>query len=242
LRGSDKLMTVIAIGPHPDDPEEGAGGTLARLASSGEKLLIVYVTSGGRGIPGMEAKDAIKIREREARAACKILGAEPRFMGMADGECFPNEVVVQALQDLFEAEEPKAVLTCWPLDTHGDHRATGYMAIEAYCRAFGGNFNASMRDPLDLVDPGNQGCLKFPGLFFWATEQWHQSVQFKPDIIVNIDATIDTKMELVEAHASQNRGDSLVKWVEKIALHLGERSGGSIRYAEGFMSARPGFV
>ncbi len=29
-------MTVIAIEPHPDDPEEGAGGTLACIASSGE--------------------------------------------------------------------------------------------------------------------------------------------------------------------------------------------------------------
>ena len=103
-------MTVIAVGPHPDDPEEGAGGTLARIASSGERLLIVYVTSGGKGIPGTEAKDAVKIREREARAACGILGAEPRFMGMADGACFPDEAVVQALQDLFEAEEPKAIL------------------------------------------------------------------------------------------------------------------------------------
>ncbi|MEX2682028.1 MAG: PIG-L deacetylase family protein [Candidatus Sigynarchaeota archaeon] len=235
-------MTVIAIGPHPDDPEEGAGGTLARLALASEKLVIVYIPSGGRGIPGIEAKEAVKIREREARAACKILGAEPKFIGLSDGACFPDATAVKQLQDLLEAEEPKAILTCWPLDTHGDHRATGYMAIEAYCRAFGGNFNMSMRDPLDLADHGNRGGLKFPGLFFWATEQWHQSVQFKPDILVNIDATIDTKMALIEAHASQNRGDSLVKWVEKIALQLGEQSGGSIRHAEGFMSARPGYV
>jgi LmbE family N-acetylglucosaminyl deacetylase len=234
-------MTVIAIGPHPDDPEEGAGGTLARIANTGEKIIVVYLTSGGKGIPGMEAKEAVKIREKEARAACGILGAEPRFMGMADGQCFPDEGIVQRLQVLFETAEPKAILTCWPLDTNGDHRATGYMVVEAYCRAFGGNFNASMRDPIDLAGPGNTGSMKFPGLFFWATEQWHQSVQFEPTIIVNIDATIDTKMELVEAHASQNRGDSIVTWVEKIALQLGERSGGSVRYAEGFMSARPAF-
>jgi LmbE family N-acetylglucosaminyl deacetylase len=235
-------MTVIAIGPHPDDPEEGAGGTLARIAGTGERLIIVYLTSGGKGIPGTETGDAIKVREAEARVACGILGAEPRFLGMVDGQCFPNEGIVQRLQEMFEAEEPKAVLTCWPLDTHGDHRATGYMVVEAYCRAFGGNFNASMRDPLDLADPTNPNGMKFPGLFFWATEQWHQSVQFKPTVLVNIDATIDTKMELVEAHASQNRQDSLVKWIEKIALQLGERSGGSVRYAEGFMAARPGFL
>lgn len=235
-------MTVIAIGPHPDDPEEGAGGTLLRIAAAGERLIVVYMTSGGKGIAGTDAMDAIKIREAEARAACKLLGAEPRFMGMEDGHCFPDESVVARLQDMLEAEEPKAILTCWPLDTHGDHRATGYMVIEAYCRAFGSNFNASMRDPLDLAEPGNQGGMKFPGLFFWATEQWHQSVQFKPTVLVNIDTTIDAKMELIEAHASQNRQDSLVKWVEKIALQLGEGSGGSVRYAEGFISSRPAFL
>ena len=235
-------MTVIAIGPHPDDPEEGAGGTLARIARSGERIIVVYMTSGGKGIAKMDTEDAIKIREREAREACKILGAEPRFIGMQDGSCFPDDRVVQQLQTLFEQEEPKSILTCWPLDTHGDHRATSYMVLEAYCRAFGGNFNASMRDPLDLAEPASPVPMKFPGLFFWATEQWHQSMQFQPAILVNIDSTIDMKMELVEAHASQNRNDSLVKWVEKVAQQLGDQSGGSIRHAEGFMAARPGFI
>nr|MDO8112804.1 PIG-L family deacetylase [Candidatus Sigynarchaeota archaeon] len=235
-------MVVIAIGPHPDDPEEGAGGTLARIAEAGERVIVVYMTSGGKGIPAKNEEEAIKIREKEARAACQILGAEPRFIGLHDGSCFPSESVVKELQDLFEQEEPKCVLTCWPLDTHGDHRATGYMVLEAYCRAFGSNFNASMRDPLDLDDPANAAIMKFPGLFFWATEQWHQSVQFQPTVFVNIDATIDMKMELVEAHASQNRGDSLVKWVEKIAMQLGDQSGGRVRYAEGFISPRPSFL
>ncbi len=51
-------MTIVAIGAHPDDPEEGAGGTLARFtalqnkSSKRERLVIVYVTSGGAGIAG----------------------------------------------------------------------------------------------------------------------------------------------------------------------------------------------
>ena len=38
-------MTIIAIGPHPDDPEEGAGGTLARLMAMHEKLIIIYMNN-----------------------------------------------------------------------------------------------------------------------------------------------------------------------------------------------------
>lgn len=232
-------MSIIAIGPHPDDPEEGAGGTLARIAQAGERIIIVYMTSGGKGILGTATEDAIVIREKESHEACNILGAEPVFIGMQDGSCFPDESVVKQLQDLFQQEKPKLVLTCWPLDTHGDHRATGYMVMEAYSRVFGNDFNVAMRDPLDLEEPVEQMQKKFPGLFFWATELWHQSVQFHPTVLVDITRTIDTKMELVEAHASQNRGDYLIKWVEKDALELGNQFGGPMRYVEGFIAPRP---
>src|SRR5271157_17524 len=235
-------MTIIAIGSHHDDPEEGAGGTLARIARAGERIIIAYMTSGGKGIYGTAPEDAIAIREQEAREACKILGAESLFIGLQDGSCFPDENVVKQLQELFVQENPKLVLTCWPLDTHGDHRATGYMVMEAYCRAFGSNFDAAMHDPLDLAEPADPEQKKFPGLFFWATELWHQSVQFRQTVLVDINSTIDTKMELVEAHASQNRGDNLVKWVEKDALDLGNQYSGPMRYVEGFISPRPSLV
>ena len=235
-------MTIIAIGPHPDDPEEGAGGTLARIARAGERIIIVYMTSGGKGIYGKAPEDAIAIREQEARDACKILSAEPVFIGLTDGACFPDENAINQLQELFQQEQPKLVLTCWPLDTHGDHRATGYMATEAFCRAFGSNFDATMRDPLDLAESVDQKQKKFPGLFYWATELWHQSVEFRPTVLIDINSTIDTKMELVEAHVSQNRGDNLVKWVEKDATELGNQYGGPMRYVEGFIGPRPGLI
>lgn len=235
-------MTIIAIGSHPDDPEEGAGGTLARIALTGERIIIVYMTSGGKGILGKPVEKAIEIRENEAREACKILGAELIFIGLQDGACFPDKTVVTRLRDLFLQECPKLVLTCWPLDTNGDHRATGYMVIEAYCQAFGNEFNASMRDPLDLAEDIDPSQKKFPGLFFWATEQWRQSVQFQPNVLVNIDSTIDTKMALIEAHASQNGGNWLVNWVERVALQLGGQSGAVMRFVEGFMTPRPTLV
>ena len=60
-----------------------------------------------------------------------------------------------------------------------------------------------------------------------------------PHCLVNIDSTIDYKMEAIEAHVSQNRQDHLVKWVEKVALNLGKQSGGRFKYAEGFMPNAP---
>lgn len=235
-------MTIIAIGPHPDDPEEGAGGTLVRLTKMQERLIIIYVTGGGKGIQGKKSEEAVKIRTAEAQAACKLIGAEPLFLGLDDGHCFPSEKAIQQLQEIFEKEEPKAILTCWPLDTHSDHRATAFMVMEAYTRTFGSNFNSTMGDPLDIHEPKATEPMKFPGLFFWSTELFHQSLQFHPQILINIDATIDKKMELVEAHESQNRNDNLVKWVEKDAKILANLSGGSVQFVEGFMPMRSAFL
>lgn len=235
-------MTVIFIGPHPDDPEEGSGGTICRMANLKERIIVIYVTSGGKGIGGMSAAEVIKIRTQEAKNACKLINAEPIFLGLEDGAAFPTEKAVKELINIFEKEEPKAIFTCWPLDTHPDHRATSYIVTEAYGRTFGHNFNSTMRDPFDLTGNSESDPLKFPGLFYWSTEVGHQSVAFHPNVFVDITPYIDQKMELVEAHQSQNRNDSLVHWVESDAKHFAKLSGGRIQFAEGFMTPRPLYI
>ena len=40
------VLNVLAIGAHPDDPETGCGGTLAKLASQGHNVSILYLTRG----------------------------------------------------------------------------------------------------------------------------------------------------------------------------------------------------
>ena len=157
-------MTIILIGPHPDDPEEGAGGTIARLAhldnpiENAEKIIFVYMTSGGAGIVGTKPEEACEIREAESLKACEIFHAESIFLHQPDGHAFPSEESVQQLVDLFDKEEPRMLLTCWPLDTHADHRATAYMVMQAYSTLFGGNFYSSLRDPVDPtpVDPSKR--------------------------------------------------------------------------------------
>jgi LmbE family N-acetylglucosaminyl deacetylase len=125
------------------------------------------------------------------------------------------------------------IFTCWPLDTHPDHRATAYMVIAAYSQVYGNGFCSKIHNPLDpLQDPNN-----IAPLFFWATEPWAQSLHFYPNIIINIDTTIDYKMEAIEAHTSQNRNDHLVKWVEKAAFELAAQSS-QAKYCEGFMTLR----
>src|SRR5437867_13284015 len=41
-------LTVVCVGGHPDDPESGCGGTLARYAALGHAVTVGYLTQIGR--------------------------------------------------------------------------------------------------------------------------------------------------------------------------------------------------
>src|SRR5512138_3462284 len=81
----DTKLKILCIGGHPDDPESGCGGTLAKFAAAGHRVTIIYLTRGEAGIPGKSHAESARIRTAEAEAACKILGAEAVFAGQVDG-------------------------------------------------------------------------------------------------------------------------------------------------------------
>src|SRR5438046_1310342 len=111
-RASAKLK-VVRVGGHPDDPESGCGGTLARYAALGHSVTIIYLTRGEAGIQGKSHDEAAAIRSSEAEAACKILGAKAVFAGQIDGATVVDAKAAQSLTRLISAETPDVVLTQW---------------------------------------------------------------------------------------------------------------------------------
>lgn len=68
-------LKVLVAGAHPDDPESGCGGTIARYADEGHTVTILYLTRGEAGIRGKSHDEAAAIRTAEAKKACEILKA-----------------------------------------------------------------------------------------------------------------------------------------------------------------------
>jgi LmbE family N-acetylglucosaminyl deacetylase len=128
-------LNVVCVGAHPDDPESGCGGTLARYAAAGHRVTVIYLTRGEAGIAGKSHDEAATIRTAEAEEACKVLGAKVVFAGQIDGATEVNAERAQALQKLVTTEEPDVVFTHWPIDTHPDHQAAGLLTLRAYLRA-----------------------------------------------------------------------------------------------------------
>ena len=169
------------MGAHPDDPESGCGGTLARYAAAGHRVTVIYLTRGEAGIAGKSHDEAAAIRTAEAEEACKVLGARAVFAGQIDGATEVNAERAQALRKLVTAEEPDVVFTHWPLDTHPDHQVASLLTLRAYL-----------------------GAPKRFALYFFEVNSGSQTLGFVPAAYVDITGTRDRKKAALFAHKSQD--------------------------------------
>ena len=176
-----KKMKIVCIGGHPDDPESGCGGTLAKFAALGHDVTIIYLTKGEAGISGKSHDEAADIRSKEAIAACKILNAKPVFAGQVDAETTVNNEWLTKVQKLIATEQPAIVFTHWPLDSHKDHQVASMLAIQTWVRS---------PEKFDL--------------YFFEVCAGEQTMTFHPTDYVDISDMQQQKRKAVFCHTSQD--------------------------------------
>jgi LmbE family N-acetylglucosaminyl deacetylase len=138
--------TLLAVFAHPDDESLVAGGTLAKYAAEGWDTALLCATRGDWGpISDNDLADYSnlgQVRERELRAACKVLGIRwLHFLDLEDAsvsavigtedEVIVLEKIVRAIREL----RPQTILTFGSdgLYGHEDHIAIGQLTTQA-CR------------------------------------------------------------------------------------------------------------
>ena len=173
-------LKVVCVGGHPDDPESGCGGTLARYAALGHSVTIVYLTRGERGIDGKSLDEAARIRTAESEAACRIIGAKPVFFGQIDGATEFTRAQVESMIRLLNDERPDVLFTHWPVDTHPDHQVASLLAIRGWM---------SRRTGL---------------LYFFEVDTGDQTEGFFPNTYVDVSEVMDKKKSALFAHVSQD--------------------------------------
>jgi LmbE family N-acetylglucosaminyl deacetylase len=128
---------ALIVVAHPDDAEFLCGGTVARWASEGCEVNYVLSTSGDMGThdEGMTRERLAAIREREQRAAAKVLGVrECVFLGWPDGFVEDTRELRGQIVLQIRRFQPDVLLTWDPYRrsfTHRDHRLTGQAAVDA---------------------------------------------------------------------------------------------------------------
>jgi len=222
--------SAMAIVAHPDDIEFGSAGTLARWAKAGARISYVLCTSGDVGIadPGMTRAQATEIREAEAREAARIAGAaEIIFLREPDGMLQATLDLRKKLVREIRRFRPEVILTNDPTViiagadyiNHPDHRAASLAALDATFPAAG--------QPNLFEELAEEGLTAHkPRKVYIGV--WGDNA----DVYVNIEETIDIKIEALRAHKSQmgewDPGPSIKEWA------AGAAKGKEMAYAEAY--------
>ena len=118
-------MNVLVIAPHPDDESIGCGGVVCQHSERGDRVDVVFLTSGELGLKMLPRADAWRIREGEARRAATVLGIT-RVTFLRQPDWMLNEHVEAAAETLAPVLKdvlPEIVYLPHPNEWHPDHKA-----------------------------------------------------------------------------------------------------------------------
>jgi LmbE family N-acetylglucosaminyl deacetylase len=132
---SEQVPTIVLVHAHPDDEASTTGGTIAKYAGEGARVVLVTCTNGELGdsstgaVPGDDHHDVdevVAFRRGELAASCEILGIERlELLGYHDSGMMgwpqndepgsfwstPVEEAATRLTAILDEEQPEVVIT-----------------------------------------------------------------------------------------------------------------------------------
>ena len=225
------MATLVSFHAHPDDEAIACGGTMAKAAAAGHRVVVVIATGGERGEvadgvlrPGESLADR---RRHETLEAARILGAaRVEFLGYVDSgmagtpanddpACFWRAHLDEAAARLAEVlgqERPDAVTIYDEYGTYGhpDHIQVHRVGVRAaelagVDRVFEATVNRDEFRRL-LAQAKDLGLLDLP-----ETEGVDERMGLPASDLttaVNVNDQLETKRRAMAAHASQIPPDS----------------------------------
>lgn len=187
----DGKLRIIAFGAHPDDCEIQVGGTAAMWAKEGHHVLFVSVTNGDIGHWREAGGPLAKRRKAEVDQAHKILGIQGVVLDIHDGELEPTLENRRTLTRLIRHWNADIVMGHRPNDYHPDHRYTGVLMQDA-----------AYMVTVPFFCPDVPEMKKNP-VFMYYTDRFQKPNPSEPDIVVNVDSTMEKKLDALGVMISQ---------------------------------------
>ena len=221
---------ALVIVAHCDDADYYCGGTLARWADEGRRLVVGVLTDGSKGAIDPRVSPAqleAQRRDEQRRAAAHLGIASVEFLNYIDGELDNTVALRRDIVRLIRHHRPEVLVTLDPRAdaippggiNHPDHRAAG-------------------RATLDALYPAAHLPTYYPELQAegWqphhAAEIWLAATD-SPAEFVNISGTLERKIAALREHVSQfGDGEGVAAEVRWIAEWTGQKAG--LAAAEGF--------
>jgi len=129
------IKTVLVLAPHTDDGEFGCGGTIARYAAEGVRVIYVAFSAAEQSVLAHLPKDILR---KEVRKATAVLGIADEDCIVLDFEVrrFPElrQGILDKMIELNRLYEPDVVFLPSANDTHQDHQTIAQEGFRAFKR------------------------------------------------------------------------------------------------------------
>ncbi|HJR26537.1 MAG TPA: PIG-L deacetylase family protein [Acidimicrobiales bacterium] len=221
---------ALAVFAHPDDPEVGCGGTLARWTAAGSEVHLVIANRGDKGSsdPSVDPDALAAGRAEEVARAAAVLGlASVEHLGYPDGDIDDDAALRTRIVEIVRRRQPTALIAPDPTAVffgdgyvnHRDHRQLGWAVLDSVVPA---------AMPLYVPEAGPAHQVELLLL----------SGTLEADAWVDIGAVLDVKVAAVACHESRlGRDPGLIAAIlEERAREEGARAG--VSCAEAFRRLR----
>ena len=219
-----KALFVVA---HPDDETLGCGGIIKKLTQKNIKVFVLVVAEGStcrfpnNKVNSLEARNAIKKRQKQALQAFKILGVKDyKFSNLRCGSLnsYPLIDLNKIVEDVLNKFKPDTVFTHSRNDTNIDHTTI---------------FKSVMIATRPLKNCTVEKVLSFEIL---SSTELNFGKSFNPNVFFNIENEIKYKLQAFEKYIESEGGHfpfpRSLKSINNLSMLRGSQIG--VKNAEAF--------
>jgi LmbE family N-acetylglucosaminyl deacetylase len=189
------MEKILVIAAHPDDEILGCGGTLKRLIDEGNEAYTLILSDGTTSRHNkvtLQVKEEIDNRLKQSLKASQIIGYKNSFFCQFPDNSFDKKSllqIVKAIEKYINLLSPSIIFTHHYGDLNIDHQIT-FEAVQTATR------------PMLQCPVKELYCFET-----FSSTEWNflNSAKFTPNYFVNIENTLQDKLEAMKCYASELR-------------------------------------